>query len=73
MRELIRKLRKQHGLSQAQLAEKIGKARSTVTMYELGVNIVPIPVLYDLARVFDVPITTFFDIVPPNGQEPPHG
>ena len=72
MRELIRILRKQQGLSQEQLAQRIGKARSTVAMYELGVNIVPIPVLYAIARALDVPITRFFEATPSNGQEHPH-
>lgn len=60
MRGIIRRLRKQRGLSQAQLAQMIGKARSTVTMYEVGANDIPVTVLYTLAKVLDVPITTFF-------------
>ena len=61
MQGMIRRLRKKRGFSQAQLAEKIGKSRSTVAMWELGTNGVTVTVLYALAKALDVPITSFFE------------
>lgn len=72
MQGMIRRLRKKRGLSQAQLAEKMGKARSTVAMWELGTNGITVPMLYALARALDVPITSFFEDEPPQGGNAPN-
>jgi transcriptional regulator with XRE-family HTH domain len=71
MQGMIRRLRKKRGFSQAQLAEKIGKSRSTVAMWELGTNGVTVSVLYALAKALDVPITSFFED-DPQEERPTH-
>ncbi len=50
----IRKLRKAHGLTQAQLAAKLHKAGSTVRMWELDKASPDAETLVMLARVFSV-------------------
>lgn len=47
--ERIRKLRTELGLSQKELAEKLGVAQNTVAQYEKGTSKLSIEVLYYLA------------------------
>ncbi len=49
------------GLSQAQLAEKIGVNSRQVQRYEDGVNCVVAGQLYEIARALDMPIGSFYD------------
>lgn len=37
--ETLKKLREQHGMSQAELAERIGVAQPTVAQYESGIRV----------------------------------
>ena len=48
--------RKRKGLTQAQLAGKIGKTRSTIAMYEAEKNDMPGAVLLSLSQVLGVSV-----------------
>jgi len=52
--EKIQILRKQHGLSQEQLAEKITISRQAVSKWELGESMPDIDNVVQLSKVFDV-------------------
>lgn len=51
---LIAQLRKEHGLTQAELARALGVSQQTVFAYELGDRRVTIFILAKLSRVFSV-------------------
>jgi putative transcriptional regulator len=53
---LITKLRKDAGLSQEELAEKLGLSRPTLVSIEKGDRDLSVPELQTLASVFDLPI-----------------
>lgn len=73
MQCMIRLYRKQKGMTQQDLADAIGRSRSTVAEYELGTTGVPQPLLWKIARCLDVPVDVLFiPDVPTNGQEHPH-
>ena len=52
--ENIKKLREKNGMSQSELAAKIGKSRTAVWQYERGDTIPRMGVIEDMARVFGV-------------------
>lgn len=51
MKEKLRELREKKGLSQKQLADKLGVGRTTVTLWELGINKPRTDMLTSLAKV----------------------
>lgn len=51
----IRNLRVASGMSQGQLAEKIGKTRAAVSQYESGASIPRMGVIESLSNIFHVP------------------
>lgn len=53
--ENIKKLRIDNGMSQTELAERIGKTRGAVGQYETGKIVPRMGVVEKLSRVFDVP------------------
>lgn len=55
--ENIKNLREAAGMSQDQLAERIGKTRSAVSQYESGKIMPRMGVIEDLAHIFSVPKT----------------
>jgi transcriptional regulator with XRE-family HTH domain len=57
----IRLRRKLLGLSQQQLAEKLGLTFQQVQKYERGVNRVSASKLYETAQVLSAPVTHFFE------------
>ena len=74
----IRLRRKLLGLSQQQLAEKLGLTFQQVQKYERGVNRVSASKLYETAQVLGAPVTHFFegldgDSAEPALQSPPTG
>ena len=52
--ENIRNLREKNGMSQSELADKIGKSRAAVSQYEHGETIPRMGVIEDMARIFGV-------------------
>lgn len=61
VKENVRKLRKQAGLTQEQLASKIGVTRSTVTQWESGWSKPRMGAAENLAAVFNVPVSAIVD------------
>ncbi len=53
------------GMSQTDLGDALGMSFQQVQKYERGTNRISASRLYDLSRVFDVPIEHFFDDMPP--------
>ena len=61
----VRLRRKLQGMTQAGLGDAIGLTFQQVQKYERGTNRISASRLYDLARVFDVPVDYFFEDMPP--------
>ena len=57
----IRQAREQLGLTQEQLAQRLGKTRNTISSYETGTRILSIAELPDLAEALEVPVSYFFE------------
>lgn len=57
----IRELRKEHKLSQDQLAYNCGISREEVYRIELGYQNVSIDILHAIAKEFDVHVKEFFE------------
>ena len=66
----IRLRRKLLGLSQQQLAERLGLTFQQVQKYERGVNRVSASKLYETALVLNAPVTHFFEGL---GEQPAAG
>ena len=58
----IRQLRKDKGLSIAELSEKVDKSVSHMNMVELGHHKLSLDMLYDLMNVFNVDANSILDI-----------
>lgn len=60
------------GMSQEKLGESLGLTFQQVQKYERGSNRIGASRLYDLSRVLDVPISFFYEDIPPEvaGQSP---
>lgn len=52
----IKSLRKKEGLTQKQLAVKLGKKESTIRMWELGLNEPTLSSIIELSNMFNVSI-----------------
>ena len=63
MRAYLRELRKKAGLTQSDVAEKLGVGASTYTMIELGERQkdMSVAMAEKLAGVLDVPLTVILD------------
>ena len=59
--ELIRQMRKSSGLSQMQLAEKVGISYHQVQKYEKGVNKLSVSRMKQIAGALGVPASLFLD------------
>ncbi|MDA8325548.1 MAG: helix-turn-helix transcriptional regulator [Nitrospiraceae bacterium] len=59
--ELIRQMRKSSGLSQMQLAEKVGISYQQVQKYEKGVNKLTLSRLKQISGALGVPASLFLD------------
>lgn len=58
--EIIRKIRKEKGLSQMQLAEKLDLSYQQIQKYEKGISNLSVERLKQIAKVLKVSINTFF-------------
>ena len=61
MKTKIRELRKQHKLSQEELAEAVGTTRQTITSIEVGKYTASLPLAYKIAHYFGLTIEEVFD------------
>ncbi len=61
MRNLVRELRSQHGLSQGELAVAIGVSRQTINSIEQERYTPSLPLALALARYFKTPVEEIFD------------
>jgi transcriptional regulator with XRE-family HTH domain len=57
----VQTIRKRRGLTQEQLAERIGRTMESVSALERGKNFPSLATLERLATTLDVPIRDFFD------------
>jgi transcriptional regulator with XRE-family HTH domain len=60
----LHQIRVLRGVSQEQLAGALGLTFQQVQKYENGVNRISASRLFDLSRLFDVPVQWFFDEMP---------
>lgn len=61
MKNSLKVLRAQHGLSQAELAKRLGVSRQTVNAIENGKYDPSLPLAFRLAQLFEMPIEAIFD------------
>jgi len=61
MKTLIPELRKQHKLSQEELAFAVGVTRQTITSIEIGKYTASLPLAYKIAKYFGKNIEEIFD------------
>ena len=60
MKNNVRRLRKEKGLTQEQIAELIGVSRQTINAIEKEKFDPSLPTAFKIAKVFDQPIEAFF-------------
>lgn len=56
--ENLKKLRKQHGLSQEELAERLRVVRQTISKWEKGLSVPDADILIRIAEIFEVSVST---------------
>jgi transcriptional regulator with XRE-family HTH domain len=62
----MRQRRSLVGMSQSQLSEFVGLTFHQIHKYERGANRISSSRLYEFAKALDVPVSYFFDEMPPN-------
>lgn len=60
MGEAIRKRRKELGLSQEQLAERVGVSYQQIQRYESGYSMLNVENIQRIAKTLQMPVTSFF-------------
>lgn len=65
----IKTLRKERGLTQEELAEKIDRTKDAVSNLERGLSLPSFETLETMSKVFDVPIRDFFDLEGEEGAD----
>lgn len=65
MKNRLRVLRAEREWSQAELAERLGVSRQTVNAVENGRYDPSLPLAFDIARLFELPIEAIFEPDPP--------
>ena len=60
METKIKELRKQHKLSQEELADAVGTTRQTITSIETGKYVASLPLAYKIAKYFGLYIEDVF-------------
>ena len=58
LKENIKTLRKQKGLSQEELSIKLNVVRQTVSKWEQGLSVPDAEMLVSISEVFDTPVST---------------
>jgi len=53
---LLKELRKEHGMTQEQLAEKLGVTNRTVSRWEVGSNMPDLDIIIDLSELYQIEI-----------------
>lgn len=66
VRTIIKQLRREYGISQAQLAEAVGVSRQTIISIENERYVASLPLAYRIARHFGKTIEEVFDL---SGEE----
>lgn len=61
MRTKIRELRKQHKISQGELADAVGTTRQTITSIEVGKYTASLGLAYKISHYFGLSIEDVFD------------
>ena len=61
MKNRIKELRKEHKLSQGELADLVGTTRQTITSIEVGKYTASLPLAYKIAKHFSLSIEEVFD------------
>lgn len=70
MENIIRKLRKQHGLTMKELAQKVGVSEGTISRWESGeIANMKRNYIAALSEVFNIPPTDFLDITDNHNTE----
>ena len=62
MRTIIKALRQERGISQAELAEQVGVSRQTIISIENGRYVASLPLAYRIAHYFGKTIEDVFDL-----------
>ena len=62
MKNTIFRLRKQHKITQKELANEVGVTRQTITSIETGKYIASLPLAFKIAKFFDMSIEEIFSI-----------
>ena len=62
MKNTIFRLRKQHKITQEELANEVGVTRQTITSIETGKYIASLPLAFKIAKFFDMSIEDIFSI-----------
>ena len=62
LKTIIPELRRQHKLSQEELALAVGVTRQTITSIEVGKYIASLPLAFKIAKYFEKSIEEVFDL-----------
>ena len=62
MKNAISQLRKQHKITQEDLANEVGVTRQTITSIETGKYIASLPLAFKIAKFFDMSIEEIFSV-----------
>ncbi|KXB54094.1 DNA-binding helix-turn-helix protein [Umbribacter vaginalis] len=62
MKNTISQLRRQHKITQEELANEVGVTRQTITSIETGKYIASLPLAFKIAKFFDMSIEDIFSI-----------
>jgi transcriptional regulator with XRE-family HTH domain len=59
----LKTARKQKGMTQGELAKRLGVAQNTISRYELGNKSITLSTLYEIAQTLEIPISYFFEML----------
>lgn len=62
MKNIISQLRKQHKMTQEELANEVGVTRQTITSIETGKYIASLPLAFKIAKFFGMSIEEIFSV-----------